>query len=354
MSTSSASHSWNSPGMAEPDLLVRDFPNPQSAPTDADRRPPDNRLLQHPLSKIVPARTPKEHRQLIRAMELLKTEGDGTAPPVDILTLGDQILWDYDRYAAALDLGFEIRLVPCWGDYAIARLCVEALHQQQLNGGLRALTVVTSYEWVKSGRPVNIPPGVRFRAKPKCNQDMADLAGVGTTLISQAKEICSLGLSALVLQRHITFKEAQCRVKLVRGADLEKPVKDGTMPFDQAHREALSLARNGHPDEEPGPPTKKALTNHVQTLRKNVDGLEQENRALKESVRQLTAENAVMRDQLEESEKAVYKERALREAAEETLRQVKDKIRVEESRSTGALEQDVLSSPAIDMARVRP
>ena len=62
-------------GMAEPDLLVRDFPNPQSAPTDADRRPPDNRLLQHPLSKIVPARTPKEHRQLIRAMGAAENRG---------------------------------------------------------------------------------------------------------------------------------------------------------------------------------------------------------------------------------------------------------------------------------------
>ena len=75
----------------------------------AAKTPGEAPLRQHPLADTVPPRTPAQRRQLIAAMELLKDAGDGSDFPVEILTLGDEVLWDYERYEIAWELGLKIR-----------------------------------------------------------------------------------------------------------------------------------------------------------------------------------------------------------------------------------------------------
>ena len=66
---------------------------------------------------------------------------------------------------------------------------------------------------------------------------------VGTTRISEAKEICKFGLEHLVLTRELTFGEALKRVKSVRAADLAQSVQAGELTFDAAYARALLKAK---------------------------------------------------------------------------------------------------------------
>ena len=61
------------------------------------------------------------------------------------------------------------------------------------------------------------------------------MGGVGTTLISHAKELYDYGLAALVLTRQIKFNDAYQRLKLVQSvAGLAEEVLDGTKTFGEA------------------------------------------------------------------------------------------------------------------------
>ena len=70
--------------------------------------------------------------------------------------------------------------------------------------------------------------------------EMADMAGVGTTLISQAKVVWSLGLAEDVADGKIGFTEAYRRARVVRDSEWEGEVLNGEMAFDDAYERALS------------------------------------------------------------------------------------------------------------------
>ena len=176
-------------------------------------------------------------------MQLLKRADDVSTCTVDVLTLGSEVLWDYERYEIALEIGLDIRMIPVKGNDPTVRLCIEALHGPQLNAGLRALIAVVACEWAGPGRPKKVTLGVRYRDTPWTIKDMATLARVGTTRISEAKELFEVRLEGKVLAREITFGAAFKMASVVRAAGLSKSVRDGEFTFDQAYRKAVVECR---------------------------------------------------------------------------------------------------------------
>ena len=285
------------------------------------------RLQQHPLGDSVPRRTLAQRRQLIAAMELLKHADDGADCHVEVLTLGDEVLWDYERYEIAVELGLEVRPIPFRGSDPAVRLCIETLHAPQFNGGLRALIAVVSCAWAARGRPAKLTLGVSFRGTPWTIQEMANLGRVGTTRISEAKDICKFGLEHVVLTRELTFGEALKRVKSVRAADLAQSVQAGELTFDAAHQQALSKAKAGADEEQdPVAQADAATPNQVATPPATAADWEREKSALQERIRELTAENVQMQHELEATKRALDDERVLREVAQEAIQDMKCRL----------------------------
>ena len=85
----------------EPAERVRTADKRKATSHGAAKTPGEAPLRQHPLADTVPPRTPAQRRQLAAAMELLKDAGDraddGADCHVEVLTLGDEVLWDYER-----------------------------------------------------------------------------------------------------------------------------------------------------------------------------------------------------------------------------------------------------------------
>ena len=286
------------------------------------------RLRQHPLADTVPPRTPAQRRQLAAAMELLRDAGDGADCHVEVLTLGDKVLWDYERYEIARELGLEVRPIPFRGSDPAVRLCIETLHAPEFNGGLRALIAVVSCEWAARGRPVKLTLGVSFSGTPWKIKEMATLGRVGTTRISEAKEICKFGLENLVLTRELAFGEALKRIQLVRAADLAESVQAGELTFDAAYERAWLKAKVDGADEEPGSVAKSdaATPNQVATLSATAAEWEREKSALQERIRELTAENVQTKHELEATKRALDDERVLREVAQEAIQDMKCRL----------------------------
>ena len=302
----------------------------RTAASGGTAKPPEVRLRQHPLADTVPPRTPAQRRQLAAAMELLKDAGDGADCHVEVLTLGDEVLWDYERYEIARELGLEVRPIPFRGSDPAVRLCLEVLHAPQLNGGIRALIAVVSCEWAARGRPHKLTLGVSFRGTPWTIQDMATLGRVGTTRISEAKQLCAFGLEHLVLTRELAFGEALKRIQLVRAADLAQCVQAGESTFDAAYERALLKAKvaGGDEDQDAGSKRQAEAQNRVETWQEAMADLEREKAVLQERIQELAAENAQIRNDLETAERALEEARVLREIAEEAMQEMKSRLEV--------------------------
>ena len=314
----------------EPTERVRTADKRKATSHGAAKTPGEAPLRQHPLADTVPPRTPAQRRQLIAAMELLKDAGDGSDFPVEILTLGDEVLWDYERYEIARELGLQIRPIPFRGSDPAVRLCLEVLHAPQFNGGLRALIAVVSCAWAARGRPQKLTLGVSFRGTPWTIQEMATLGRVGTTRISEAKELSKFGLEHLVLTRELTFGEALKRIQLVRAADLAQSVQAGEWTFDAAYERALFKAKVAGADEDQDAGSKRQAEtqNRVETWQEAMADLEREKAVLQERIQELAAENAQIRNDLETAERALEEARVLREIAEEAMQEMKSRLEV--------------------------
>ena len=302
-------------------LLDRPEPTPikrRRAPSaNGSAKSPAARLSKHYLADSVPARTPAQRRQLVSAMQLLKRADDVSTGTVDVLTLGSEVLWDYERYEIALEIGLDIRMIPVKGNDPTVQLCIEALHGPQLSAGLRAMIAVVACEWAGPGRPKKVTLGVRYRDTPWTINDMATLARVGTTRISEAKEICEFRLGNKVLAREITFSAASKMASVVRAAGLSKSVRDGESTFDQAYRKAMVEAESaGNGQEHDAASSTEPDAERVATPESAPASWKEEKAAMLCRIKELTAENARVAMELDE-------ERALRQAAEEALHQMK-------------------------------
>ena len=110
-------------GMADTGGQNQDTVKRAITDTKRTKLPVSLRLTQHELSKMLPSRSPEALRQLRAAMELF-VESDH-APPVYVVTHDRHVLWDWDRYEIALDLGLRIQELPYWGNDPVAALCLK-------------------------------------------------------------------------------------------------------------------------------------------------------------------------------------------------------------------------------------
>ena len=262
----------------------------------------NRRLQQHELSTVIPNRPDAQRRALVGAMALHRSVGAGRTPSVDIITLDGKVLWDWDQYLAALDAGLRINAVPYTGPDPVTYLCVAALHERRLDAGMIALIVLGLCEPAKRGRPKKSTQSVDFWPPPKTEAEMAKMAGVGTTLISHAKELYDYGLAALVLTRQIKFNDAYQRLKLVQSvAGLAEEVLDGTKTFGEAFLAARSNSANEQTAKRETTPSRKALIDQVETLQRTVTSLERETQILRQRTKALTGESKLYRDQWQQA-----------------------------------------------------
>ncbi len=203
----------------EPDVL---------RPPAVERRGNEKEIdyTQHALGRLLGNRGPAARDRLRAAVrgQLVAERESGADTVVDVILLEDQVLWDWDRFTIGRDLDLRVRFQEFVGGDPIAFLCAQGLHERQLSQSRKALIVVSMCEWRARGRPQKSTVAVDFptdTGRLHAIDDMADLAGVGTTLISQAKVVWSLGLAEDVADGKVGFAEAYRRARVVRDSEWE-------------------------------------------------------------------------------------------------------------------------------------
>ena len=151
---------------------------------------------------------------------------------------------------------------------------------------------------------------------------MADLAGVGTTLISQAKVVWSLGLAEDVSDGKVGFAEAYRRARVVRDSEWEGEVLNGEMAFDDAYERALSNASDVLVERPRQSRSVKSLIDEVRELERSKAELVEELRLLRE-------DNAEQRSAAAATAMALEREQIRAEKAEAEV----DRLRSELTRA---------------------
>ena len=188
---------------------------------------------------------------------------------------------------------------------------------------MKALTVLGLCEPAKRGRPKKSTQSVDFWPPPKTEAEMAKMAGIGTTLISHAKELYDYGLSALVLTRQLKFNQVYQRLKLVQSAGLAGEVLDGTKTFGEAFLAARSNSANEQTAKRETTPSRKALTDQVAELQRSVAKLTEENRRLRQRDDVLTVESRSYRDKWQQALRDLDEQNALMETYKEETDRLK-------------------------------
>ena len=186
----------------------------------------DGDYTRHELGRLLGSRGPAARDRLRAAMreQLVADRESGADAVVDVILLNDQVLWDWDRFTIARELDLRVRFQEYVGGDPVAFLCAQGLHERQLNQTGKALIVVSMCEWRSRGRPQKSTATVDFpndTGRLYAIDEMADLAGVGTTLISQSKVVWSFGLAEDVAEGKVGFAEAYRRARVVRDSEWE-------------------------------------------------------------------------------------------------------------------------------------
>ena len=252
----------------QPLLLALPGAEPPSAPTVNSHKArsiankSDDRLEPHPYSTWLGTRALDQFQGLVESMRQSGEVGE-------IVLYEGKVLWDPDHYRAAQALGLEVRTKNFDGDDPIAFLCANLLHGLHHDAGTRAVIVADLYPWLERGRPnkstvtVDLPSP---HLPPKTTEQLAALADVGTTRISQAKEICLAGLATDVKGQALTFAEALRRIKVVRLAGLEHRVRCGEISFELAYEQASSARENQNASSANKEPSRKCLIERIEKL----------------------------------------------------------------------------------------
>ena len=162
----------------------------------------------------------------VMRLQLMADEAIGTASALVVELLDGTVLWDWDAYVIAREIGFPLRFEQYYGGDPVAHLCLRGLHVRPLSQSHKALIVVSMCGWVSRGRPKRekSTESVDFSDNPTKCRTTEEMAGVGTTLISQAKVVSALGLTERVLAGDLGFADAYRRARVVCGCGLEKSV----------------------------------------------------------------------------------------------------------------------------------
>ena len=316
---------------AKPDAGERDQPGKPDVlrlPAVA-RRNGDQAIdyTQHELGRLLGNRGPAARDRLRAAVrgQLVADREIGADTVVDVIRLEDQVLWDWDRFTIARELDMKVRFQEYIGGDPVAFLCAQGLHERHLNQTGKALIVVSMCEWRGRGRPQKPTATVDFSTdtgRLYAIDEMADLAGVGTTLISQAKVVWSLGLAEDVAEGKVGFAEAYRRARVVRDSEWEGAVLTGGMPFDDAYEHALAKASDV-------PEVRPRQSKSVKSLIEEVRELERSKAALAEELRLLREDNEVQRSAAAATAMALKREQVRAEKAEAEV----ERLRLELTRA---------------------
>ena len=246
----------------------------EASSEDDPARPPvvdpkDEPLPAHPFSELLGIRS-HEQRQTLK--EALRMSGEVEA----VITLDGQVLYDPDRYHAALELGLTVQVTEFSGDDAIDYLCSRRLHEIDHDKGARATIVTSVYHWVGRGRPGKFTSNVDFPSDDryaKTAADLASLAGVSVSLITKAKEIFAFGLAEVVISGQLKFGSAYRRVTQVRKAGLDQEVLSGALDFEAAWQRAQEMQTTASPSDRQRKPTEQDHAARVRELEAEVEGL---------------------------------------------------------------------------------
>ena len=253
-------------------------------------------LNQHFLSQILGTRDQVTLQRLRAAMQVQQVADRARGSPsvVDVQTLDGHVLWDWDRYVIARELGMAVKVVRFEGSDPVSYLCAQSLHERHISQSLKGLIVVAMCQWAPRGRPRKSTICVDFLENAFSNRTvevMAEMAGVGITSISQAKVVHGLGLTDQVLDGEMRFHDAYRRARRVREIGLENAVAAGEISFEDAYQQAMVSAPA--PEQEPA----RKITS-AQGLLTQVRELERCNDDLRKQVQSLTSENARLKSQL--------------------------------------------------------
>ncbi len=276
---------------ARPDAGERDQPRKPDAlrPAGFARRGKEKETdyTQHALGQLLGNRDPVTRNRLRAAVraKMVADRESGADIVVNLILLDDQVLWDWDRFTIARELDLRVRFQDFVGGDPVAFLCAQGLHERQLNQTRKALIVVSMCEWRARGRPQKSTATVDFptdTGRLYAIDEMADLAGVGTPLISQAKVVWSLGLAEDVSDGKVGFAEAYRRARVVRDSEWEGEVLNGEMAFDDAYERALSNASDVLVERPRQSRSVKSLIDEVRELERSKAELVEELRLLRE------------------------------------------------------------------------
>ena len=281
---------------------------------------------QHELGQLLGNRSPAARNRLRAAMHM-QSAADierGADAAVEVTLLDGQVLWDWDRFAIGRELHLPVRYHEYAGGDPIAFLCAAGLHERQLSQSLKALIVVSMCQWRSRGRPRKSAATVDFptTASPHSIPGMADLAGVGTTLISQAKDVWSFGLAEDVRAGKLGFNEAYRRARVVRDSEWKGAALNGEMSFEDAYERASATASVVSPD-------RRQATRSVRSLNEQVRRLERSNAELEEELRSLREDNEAQRSKATAAADALERERTRADKAEAEV----DRLRSELARA---------------------
>ena len=223
---------------------------------------------QHELGQLLGNRSPAARNRLRAAMHMQSAVDIecGADAAVEVTLLDGQVLWDWDRFAIGRELHLPMRFHDYVGGDAVAFLCAAGLHERQLSQSLKALIVVSMCQWRSRGRPRKSTVAVDFpttTASPHSIPGMADLAGVGTTLISQAKDVWSFGLAEDVRAGKLGFNEAYRRARVVRDSVWQRAALNGEMSFEDAYERAAATASVAAPDHRQATRSVRSLNQQV-------------------------------------------------------------------------------------------
>lgn len=303
----------------------------------SSREPAQGGLERHPLSRCFGDRDPTSLGRLRAAMRLqmISTETNGLSNPLDVELLEGQVLWDWDEYAIACEIGLPLRYKEFDGGDPVAYVCLRGLHGRQWSQSHKGVIVVSLCQWAPRGRPKRKKSTtcVDFSGDPprcRTTAEMAALAGVGTTTISMARLVCGFGLAERVLAGDLTFSDAYKKARVVRDFGLEDLVHSGAASFDHAYALALpESAASGDEKNHDQTPSRVAMLSQVRHL-------ERTNAELLEEIRLLRVENEEQRLAAAAADEALKRERKRADIAEaeiQILRQQLDKSRMEIGRA---------------------
>ena len=284
-------------------------------------------VSQHELGRLLGNRSPAARNRLHAAMRM-QSAADieiGAHTAVEVTLLDGHVLWDWDRFAIGRELHLPVRFHEYVGGDPVAFLCAAGLHERQLSQSLKALIVVSMCQWQPRGRPRKSTTTVAFPTKngrPRTIPGMADLAGVGTTLISQAKDVWSFGLAEDVRDGKVGFNEAYRRARVVKASEWQGAALNGEMSFEDAYERAAATALVVSPD-------RRQATRSVRSLNEQVRRLERSNAELEEELRSLREDNEVQRSKATAAAVALERERMRADQAEAEV----DRLRSELARA---------------------